>query len=220
MKGFWALSWLLHNANYLTIPGSIAMGASGNLLSPGNVNLINDISDHYADYKTGKTSKGQYDARRKKALDKLRKNIGPMEKLLFGKHTPHQTIRIARAGGIPATAHISQQADRLKHLDGGIILMGVGLTAACMEIASTTDSQEKNEIFVETITSTSVGLLAGRVIGVFLLSNPIGWGMAIVLAVGSVAVSYGLGVGAGILYDRFGKKIDLVEGTGIDRICQ
>ena len=87
-------------------------------------------------------------------------------------------------------------------------------------IASTTDSQEKNEIFVETITSTSVGLLAGRVIGVFLLSNPIGWGMAIVLAVGSVAVSYGLGVGAGILYDRFGKKIDLVEGTGIDRICQ
>ncbi len=224
-EAFWAFSWLEHNGNYLTIPGSIAAGASGNLLSPGNVNLINEVSDHYADYKTKKTTKGQYDARRKKSLNQLKKNIGPMEKLLFGKNTTHQSIRIARRGAIPATAHITQHADRLKRLGamskhGGIVLAGVGLTTACMQIASTADTKEKNEIFVETIASTGVGVGLGSIVGVFLISNPVGWGTAIVLAVGSVAASYGAGKFARGAYDTFGSKIDLIEGTGVDRICK
>jgi len=56
---------------------------------------------------------------------------------------------------------------------GGIVLTGVGLTAACMQIAN---AQEKNEIFVETIASTIAGVGLGFAIGVFLISNPIGWG--------------------------------------------
>jgi len=224
VEGFWALSWLENNANYLTIPGSIAAGATGNLLSPGNINLINEVSDHYADYKTEKTTKGQYDARRKKALDQLKKNIGPMEKLLFGNHTSHQSIRIARRGAIPATAHITRHAERLKRLGamskhGGIVLAGVGLTAACMQIASTTDTKEKNEILVETITSTAVGGALGYGVAIFLISNPIGWGTAIVLAVGSVAASYLAGKIARGAYDTHG-KIDFVVGTGVNRICR
>jgi len=39
---------------------------------------------------------------------------------------------------------------------GGIVLAVVGASAACLQIASTTDTKEKNEIFVETITSTAV----------------------------------------------------------------
>jgi hypothetical protein len=148
-----------------------------------------------------------------------------MKKLLFGNHTPHQSIRIARAGAIPATAHITQHANRLKRLGaaskhGGIVLAGVGLTAACIQIANTTDSKEKNEIFVETIISTAAGVLLGRAVGLFLISSPIGWGTAIVLAVGSVAVSYGLGKGTRIAYDKSGAEIDFVKGTGVDRICQ
>jgi len=46
------------------------------------------IRDHNADDKTENITKGSYDARRKKALDQLSKNIGPMKKRLFGKHTP------------------------------------------------------------------------------------------------------------------------------------
>jgi len=225
MKAFWALSWLEHNANLLTIPGSIATGGAVNLLSPGNVNLINEISDHYADYKTDNITKGQYDARRKKALDQLKENIGPMKKLLFGKHTPHKVIRIARASGIPATAHITQHADRLKKLGamskhGGIVLAVVGASAACLQIASTTDTKEKNEIFVETITSTAVGAALGWGVGLFLISNPIGWGTAIVLAVGSVATSYGMGKGARLAYDTYGGEIDFVAGIGVDRLCK
>jgi len=97
---------------------------------------------------------------------------------------------------------------------GSIALAGVGVTAACMQIASTTDTKEKNEIFVETITSTAVGTILGSgVIGLFLISNPIGWGTAIVLAVGSVAASYGLGKLARIAYDTHG-EIDFVTGMG------
>ncbi|MCF6336995.1 MAG: LysM domain-containing protein [Gammaproteobacteria bacterium] len=226
MENFWALAWLEQNSNFLTIPGGIATGAAGNLLSPGNVNLINEISDHYADYKLEKITKAQYDYRRKQALDQLKKNVGPIEKLLFGNHTTHESIRIARAGGIPATAHITQHADRLKNMaaaskGAGIVLIGVGLTAACMKIASTTDTKEKNEIFVETITSTVMGVGSGYVVGAFLVSNPIGWGAAILLAAGSVALSYGSGKGASFLaYDVFGMEVDLVSGSGIDRVCQ
>ena len=84
-------------------------------------------------------------------------NTEPVEKILFGNKTTHQSIRIARAGGVPATANIDKHADRLKNLGtmskhGGIVLVGVGLTAACMQIANTPDTKEKNEIFVETIT--------------------------------------------------------------------
>ena len=188
-------------------------------------NLIHETSDLYARYKTGEITKGQYDARRKKALDQLRKNIGPMEKLLFGKHTPHQVIRIARAGAIPATTHIRQHADRLKRLStaskfGGIVLVGVGVTAACMQIANTADSKEKNEIFVETITSTALGVVGGYFVGLFLVSNPIGWGMAIVLAAGTVGTSYLAGEGVGLLYNTFGGEIDLVKASGAGRICQ
>lgn len=42
---FWMLSWLAQNSNYLVIPGSIAAGAKGNLLSPANIGLIEQISE-------------------------------------------------------------------------------------------------------------------------------------------------------------------------------
>ncbi len=224
MDNFWALVWIEHNANYLTIPGGIAAGASGNLLSPGNVNMLNEVSDEYAKYKSSEITKSQYDYRRKRALDMFKANVGPFEQWMFGKNTTHETIRIARAGGIPATANIAKYADRLKSLaavskGGGIALIGVGLTSACLQIANTTDIKEKNEIFVETITSTTVGVGLGTVITVFLVSNPIVWGTAIFLAVGSVALSFGLGKGAGYLYDTYG-TIDFVAGTGTDRICR
>jgi len=97
--------------------------------------------------------------------------------------------------------------------------VGVGLTAACMQIANSTDTKEKNEIFVETIASTAVGTIAGSLVGLFLISNPIGWGTAIVLAVGSTAGSYALGKLARTAYDAHG-EIDFVTGTGVDRVCK
>ncbi len=222
---FWMLSWLAENSNYLVIPGSTLLGAQANLLNPGNIGLIEDISDLYAQRKSGTLTKAQYDYLRKLRLDQLKKNIGPLERYLFGNQTPHQAIRIARAGGVPATQNISQHANRLKQMasygkHGGYVLAGVGVAASCMQIADTDSRQEKNEIFVETVVSTGTGLLAGGIIGIFLVSNPIGWGAALVLAAGSAAASYGAGKTAQYFYTASGTKVDLVSGFGVDSVCR
>ena len=221
---FWALSWFEQNSHLLTIPGGVALGSNGYLMSPGNRQLINEVADLYAEFKSGNITKGQYDYRRARSLAQLKKNIGPMEKLLFGNKTTFQSVRIAKAGGVPATAHISHYANKINTLSrvskvGGIALIGVGLTASCMQIAHTANRHEKNEIFVDTIASTVFGVVAGMIVNVFLISNPIGWGSVLVLAVGSAAVSYGAGKTVRYLYDIYGKRIDLVSGTGIDQLC-
>ncbi len=69
----------------------------------------------------------------------------------------------------------------------------------------------KNETFVETMTSTALGIIAGFTIG---------WGAATVLAVGNTALSYGAGKGARYVYTKTGTQIDLASGAGVNRICQ
>lgn len=224
-EAFWALAWLEHHANWLTIPGGIALGATENLMSPGNRNLIEEVADLYADYKKNKITKAQYDARRKIRLDQFKQNVGPVERLLFGDRTTHQAVRIARAGGIPVTAHIAKHAQRIKTLAtvgkaGGFVLTGVGVTAACMQIAHTEDKNKKNEIFVDTVVSTFIGGAGGWVVGLYLASNPIGWGTALVLAVSSAGASFVLGKGSAMAYTALGTPLDLVSGLGLNRVCR
>jgi hypothetical protein len=57
-------------------------------------------------------------------------------------------------------------------------------------------------------------------VGIFLVSNPIGWGTALVIAVGSTAISYGAGKLGRKGYDVYGNQIDFVSGAGVNRICQ
>lgn len=89
-----------------------------------------------------------------------------------------------------------------------------------MQIADTDSSQEKNEIFVETLFSTTAGAGAGYFVGVFLISNPVAWGTAIVLATGTAAFSYATGKLFRYSYDTMGLKIDFVSGLGIDGVCK
>lgn len=222
---FWMLSWLAQNSNYLVIPGSVAAGAQGNLLSSGNIRLIEQISDLYAQYKSGGITQNQYEYRRRLLLNQFKNNVGPFERFLFGNKTTHESIRIARGGGVPATQNIIRHADHLKRLSsygkyGGYVLTGVGVAASCMQIADTDDRQKKNEIFVETVASTSVGLAAGFAVTLFLVSNPVGWGTALVIAAGSAAVSYGSGFLARTAYTTFGKEVDFVSGAGVDSVCR
>ena len=222
---FYVLSWLASNANYLTLPGSVAVGSQGNLLSGGNIALLEKVSELYADYRSGKLTKNQYDYQRKLTLDQFRKNIGPFEKLLYGDKTPHEVVRIARGGAVPATANIVEHTDRLKKLAtmanrGGIVLTGVGVAASCMQIADADTSKEKNEIFIETLASTTIGFAGSYAVGLFLVSNPVGWGTAIVLAAGTVAAGYLAGKSARAAYDLTGAKVDFVSGTGVGSVCR
>lgn len=183
------------------------------------------FGDLYAQDKFGSISKNQYDCQRRLLLNQFKNNIGPFERWLFGNKTSHEAIRIARGGGIPATKNITDQAARLKRLatygkHGGYVLAGVGVAASCIQIADTDDRQKKNEIFVETVASTSIGLAAGYAITLFLVSNPVGWGTALVLAAGSAAFSFGSGYLAKKAYPALGSEVDFVSGAGVDSICR
>lgn len=101
-----------------------------------------------------------------------------------------------------------------------MVLTGIGVTAACAQIAHTLDPKEKNEIFVETVASTLVGSGAGLAIGLFVISNPVGWGTALLFAMGSAVASWRAGKWATQIYDLKFNQVDLVSGLGIDRVCR
>ena len=221
----WAAAWLEHNAGLISNPGGVATSSMTNLFSPGNKQLISDIGDLYAKMKIEEISRNQYNYRRMLKLKQLQQNLGPMEKLLFGNKTTQQSIRIARGGGIPATTNITKYADKIINIGklskvGGLVLMGVGVTASCMQIAHTDIKVEKNEIFVETLTSTISSSVTGALVGLYLVSNPVGWGTAIMLAAGSAALGYGTGKVSRTVYSAGGNPIDFVNGSGIGKLCK
>src|SRR5690606_8516779 len=125
-------------------------------LGPANRQLLADIGDLYAEYKSGKISRSAYQTRRAARIAEFRKNIGPLfERMLYPKGGVSAAMRGRGAYLLPSD--LSQtQVTRLRKLSrltahGGIVLTGVGVTAACAQIAHTVSRQEKNEIFVETV---------------------------------------------------------------------
>lgn len=219
-QGLWAMAWAEHSG-LLTHPGSVALGAGAHLLGRSNLALLQQVGDEYAAYRQGQITKGQYDHRRRQLIELFRSKAGPFERLLFrGLKTP-QAIRIARHGALPHDHHIRQQTGRLEKLrglatQGGLVLTAVGLSAACTQIAQSVDRQIKNEVFIDAIVSS----IFGTSLGIFAVSNPVGWGTALVLALGASAVSLAAGKLAVSFYDTAGAPLDLVSGLGIDRLCR
>jgi len=215
------IAWLSRNTDWLTIPGGVAMGTASGLLGRGNQQLLTDIGDLYADYKAGKLTKGQYDGRRAKKIAEIRRNLGPLEHAVRQKGMRHTL----KGGKVLPSDVTRMEAERWKRIaghaaKGGVVLTGVGVTAACVKIAHTVDMKEKNQVLVETVTSTVVGAGIGIPVGIFLASNPVGWGVVLVLAMGSAFVSWGAGYGATRLYDLKFNHVDLVTGLGVDRVCR
>ena len=126
---------------------------------------------------------------------------------------------------MPATAHLTRHAGKMKQVAnlsrmGGHLLVGVGVAASCVQIANEENIKEKNEIFVETLTSTAFGYMSGALIGAYLVTNPLGWGTVIVLAVGSTASGLALGKVTAKVYSELFGDIDLVGGIGVDKVCR
>lgn len=223
--GFQAVTWLADNSNYFLIPGSVVAGGGANLLSGGNIQHIHRMQEAYAQFKSGAIGRGAYEYRRTKALRALQANIGPLDRVLFGQGGSQQKLRIARAGGVPANANLAKHAGRLQTLGqtaniGGLALTGVGLAASCVQIANTVDRREKNQIFVEGVSSSIVGFGGGAVVGLFLATNPVGWGTALILAAGTAAWGYAAGKAARAGYDAWNRPYDFVSGSGVDHICR
>ena len=219
------LSWLHENKSWLTIPAGIGINTLGTVTGIQNQLFIREIEQLVMQRKAGKLTKGQYDYRRKKTLQKLAQQLGPFEKALFNGKTAKQSIRQVRRRGIPATQKINAELHRLNKLSklaskGGVILGAAGAAMACHEIANTQDVVKKNEILVETSTSLLVGSASTIAIGILVATTPVGWALALTLAAGSAAASYGSGLTLKNLYNKYGQKYDLTQTTGINRLCR
>ena len=151
------------------------------------------------------------------------KRIGPLDTLLFNGKTANQGLRISRKLSISATHDITQYADKLTKLSrlaagGSVILAGVGVAMACKSIGDTDDRQEKNEILVETATTTLAGV--GVAVTLILVSNPLGWAVLIGIGVGTAVGGYLVGKGMAKFYSTSSfKEYDLVEMANVDELC-
>ena len=166
----------------------------------------------------------EYDYRRQLALKKYSQKIGPFEKLLFKGQTAREAVRISHTKALPATVKIDNQLHRLgkmakyaKH--GGIILTAASVGMACHDIGHAQTRQEKNEIFVETFGSTMASAGASIALGLYFIATPAGWVTALALGTAAAVGSYGAGKGLKSFYNKFGNKVDIVSGLGIDKLC-
>ncbi|MBX2809036.1 MAG: hypothetical protein KTR20_10445 [Cellvibrionaceae bacterium] len=199
--------------------------AFAHLTGPANVALAQQVGKLYEEYKLGNLTKGQYDGQRAKLLKQLSSNLGILEKAVFWGKTSQEAIRISRFKSVPVTHNISAYASHLNTLSrlgsqgAGIILAGINGKIACDDISATEDRKEKNEIFVEYATSTLLGGAASYALGIFLITNPVGWTVALTLGAATAFGAIAAGKGLAYAYGKTGTKVDLVEGLGIDKIC-
>lgn len=56
--------------------------------------------------------------------------------------------------------------------------------------------------------------------GISLVSNSVGCGTAVVLAVGSTATGYGMGKVSKSIYSAKFNQMDVVNGVGVDKLCR
>ena len=221
----WALAWLQDNYDMLSLGTGAGSTAVGILTSEANNEFIRQVEQLYLQYQKGNISKGQYDYRRRIALQAYAEKIGPFEKILFKGKTVQESIRISRSKALPATRNIKNNLNRLTNLshamkNGGYLLTATGLVLGCRSMAQANSRLEKNEILVETLSSSISGVAMGLGLGILLMSTPVGWVTAIILGVGSSLASYGIGKGAKYVYNGYLQRIDFAEITRADQLCR
>lgn len=225
---FWALSWLEDAWGPASTGAGVTFASMGILLgdsSKGNIKKLAEIEEVYKKYKSGALTRGQYDYRRKKVLDTVAKNLGPVEKLLFKGKKAQESMRISRKGGVPATAALRSNTLRLEKLSkvasrGGSVLTVVGIGVACHEIANAKSTAKRNEIMVETATSTVMGLVGGATISLLVFATPVGWVGSILLAAGASVANHYSGKAVLNLYKSNFSDVDLVSNLGVNKVCK
>ncbi len=190
-----------------------------------NMSALNGIPDAYAKYKNKEITKYQFDKLRKAKLNSYADNIGPaIKKIIYGESEVKEAFKLVRGRSLDATKPMVHHMDKLKKIGkyagkGSTILVGVGLAASCFEIIEAKTLPEKNEIAVKAIASTTVGLVAGVAINIFLITTPAGW----VVALGWGLISAGLAMGAAekaaSVYKSHFVDTNVVDALGISYVC-
>ena len=201
------------------------INAFGGLVGQSNNAFIAEVKMLYSQKQQGILTSSQYQRARQKALAKYAAKIGPFEKILFKGKTVREAIRINRTKALPATAKIDSHLGRLTTIAnnlkyGGHILTAAGLGMGCYNIAQTPSWHEKNEIFVETVMSASVGAITGLALTAYFIATPTGWVTALALGMGAAVGSLVAGKGFKALYTLSGQRVDFVTGSGIYKLCR
>jgi len=224
-EAFWALAWLQENYDILSVSTGTGFTAFGGLASQANTAFMAEVKRLYEQKQRGVITKSQYDYGRRKALDKFAKKLGPFEKVMFKGKTAREAVRIRQSRGLPATANIDRHIARIGRManyakHGGVILSAAGVGMGCYNISQTQSRQEKNEIFVETVGSTAFGAATTIALGIYFLATPTGWVTALVLGAAAAGGSFVAGKTGKFMYDRFGRKVDLVGRLKVDQLCR
>ena len=192
-----------------------------------NTSLLTEMVENYNDYKADKISKGQYDYRRKKLVNRIKAKLGPTNALLNGNRSPNEVLRISRKKVSVPTQVMTRQIGRMGRVarlasKGGAVLSIVGLGVACHDIANTDDKQRKNEILVESLGGVTGGLLYGAAVttSIIIIATPVGWLAGLVIGVGGILASYTGSEIAKSMYDIYGNNVDLISETGVKSICK
>ncbi len=224
-EAFRILAWLQQNYDLLSVSSGSGFNAFGGIVSEANKAFIIEVKNLHSQYRAGHITENQYHYRRRLALQAFTRRIGPFEKLVFNGQTAREAIRINRSKAFPATKNIDHHLNRLgrfaqyaKH--GGLILSVAGVGMGCYNIAQAETQRMKNEIFVETLGSTFVGGFVSLVLGIIFMSNPIGWGVALVLGTATAVGSWGAGKGLAMAYDKYFNQYDLVKASSVDQLCK
>lgn len=192
-----------------------------------NAPLVAEMAENYNAYKENKMTKGQYDYRRQKLLSNLKSRLGPTKHLLNGNKSANEILRISRSKGSSPTVNISRQINKMNTLSkiasrGGIVLSVAGLGVACHQIANTANTQEKNEILVESMGGFAGGLAYGAAASlvIMIMATPVGWVGALVIGIGGAAISYGTGQASKKLYTTYGSHINLANISNVNNVCR
>jgi len=205
--------------------GAMTMTTSAiDSLFKSNAPALYEIRAKYEQYKNNQLTKGQYDYARRKILNRLQSNLGPVNRALYGNKKPHEVIRINRGGNAPSTGKITQQVNRLNKMSkiaskGGIVLSAVGLGVACHQVANAPTGFKKNEIMYESIGGLATGTIYGVGLSILLAGTPVGWVAALALGATGAGLSILGGKTSAKVYTSLGEEIDTAHFSTIDQLC-
>lgn len=149
-----------------------------------------------------------------------RAHAGPLKRVL-GKG-PLTSLRTDAMRGRTIRKSLEVQAQHASRVAkiakaGGYVMTAVNLGMTCHDIAHAKTNGEKNGLFVETASSMGAGATVAA--GVLLVTGPVGWGVALVIGIGSGVAGWAAGRGARKVYDEYGKGYDVVGAFKVDKVC-
>lgn len=190
-----------------------------------NMSALNGILDDYAAYRQRKMSWRDFKRLRDTKLRRYAYSIGPsIQKLIYGDGDLKEAFKVGNGRTMKATKSMVHHINNLKSIGNAAgkasnVLVGVGLVSSYYQISQTDNAPEKSEIAVQAIFGTSIGMLAGYLINVFLVATPSGWMVALGWRLISAGLSMAAAEKAGSFYKSNYVDVDVVHALGINYIC-